>query len=88
MTGTTALELHALLTPADLAARWSITEGHLRNLRYQGRGVPYLKLQGRVAYRISDVRDFEESSRVMTDPAIKTAPRRTLNPFTNSRVSK
>jgi hypothetical protein len=58
--------LGALLLPADLAARWSVTEGHLRNLRYQRVGVPYLKLGGRVAYRVADVATFEQSRRVAT----------------------
>lgn len=65
-----------LLLPRQLADRWSVTTGHLRNLRYQRRGVPFLKLGGRVAYRTSDVLSFENARLVTTDD---------LDSFTGSR---
>lgn len=47
------------LTPPVLAQRWSMSVGHLRNLRYAGAGPAYLKLGGRVVYRLTDIEDYE-----------------------------
>lgn len=50
-----------LLSPLELADRWGVTTGHLANLRHQGQGIGYLKIGGRVAYRLADVLAYEES---------------------------
>ena len=47
------------LTSAHLAKRWSVTVGHLANQRSAGIGPAYLKLGGRVLYRLADVETFE-----------------------------
>ncbi|GAA0530799.1 hypothetical protein GCM10010172_09370 [Paractinoplanes ferrugineus] len=52
------------LTPARLSERWSVTVGHLANQRSEGSGPPYLKLGGRILYRLSDVETYEERSLV------------------------
>ncbi|SNS61777.1 hypothetical protein SAMN06309944_1021 [Micrococcales bacterium KH10] len=51
-----------LLTPAQLAERWSTSLGQLANLRSARRGPNYVKLGSSVRYRLRDVLDFEESS--------------------------
>ena len=42
-----------------LANRWLISPRTLEQWRWQGRGPRYLKIGGRVVYRLSDVEAFE-----------------------------
>ncbi|MEV6304992.1 DNA-binding protein [Actinoplanes sp. NPDC051861] len=60
--GNPATTIH--LSAPDLALRWRVTVGHLANERSAGRGPAYLKLGGRVVYRLADVEDYEERSRI------------------------
>jgi hypothetical protein len=50
-----------LLTDAQLAERWQLSRGTLANQRCQGRGPAYLKIAGRVRYRLSDIEAFEQA---------------------------
>ncbi|WLQ14313.1 DNA-binding protein [Hahella aquimaris] len=50
------------LSQNELARRWSVSLGCLERWRIDGRGPVYLKLHGRVLYRIEDVEEFEEIS--------------------------
>jgi hypothetical protein len=50
--------VHDLLTDAQLAVRWQLSRGTLANRRSQGRGPAYLKLAGRVRYRLSEYRSL------------------------------
>jgi hypothetical protein len=52
------------LTPAHLARRWSVTAGHLANQRSAGIGPTYLKLGGRILYRLVDIEAYEERALV------------------------
>ena len=52
--------------PKELAAYWGCTEGHLSNLRSQGRGPAWLRLGGSVVYAAEDVEAFEAARRVTT----------------------
>ena len=45
-----------------LAKRWLISSRTLEQWRWQGRGPRYLKIGGRVVYRLSDIEAFEASS--------------------------
>jgi hypothetical protein len=57
------------LDSADLAARWRVSEGTLRNWRWSGRGPNALKIGSRVRYRVADVEAFEAvhvQSRIIT----------------------
>jgi hypothetical protein len=45
-----------------LAKRWPISERTLEQWRWQGKGPPYLKIGGRVLYRLCDVEAFESAS--------------------------
>jgi helix-turn-helix protein len=46
----------------NLAERWLISPRTLEQWRWQGRGPRYLKIGGRVVYRLSDVEVFEAAS--------------------------
>jgi Helix-turn-helix domain len=65
--------VHDLLTDAQLAARWQLSRGTLANQRSQGRGPAYLKLAGRVRYRLSDIEAYEQAGFVSREPAATTS---------------
>src|SRR5512132_2193160 len=64
--------VHDLLTDAQLAVRWQLSRGTLANQRSQGRGPAYLKLAGRVRYRLSDIEAYEQAGFVTREPAGST----------------
>ena len=47
------------LNQIDLAARWNISHRTLERWRWTGEGPLYVKLGGRVVYRLEDVEAFE-----------------------------
>lgn len=47
------------LNQRQLAERWDISEASLERWRTEGIGPLYLKLQGRVLYRLEDVEQYE-----------------------------
>ena len=47
----------------DLAARWRMSVRTLERWRSQRQGPPFLKLGGRVVYRVEDVEAFEAAQR-------------------------
>ena len=49
----------AHLTQWDVSRRWRLSPRTLERWRYLGIGLPYLKLGGRVLYRLADVEAFE-----------------------------
>jgi hypothetical protein len=63
-----------LLTDAQLAVRWQLSRGTLANQRSQGRGPAYLKLAGRIRYRLSDIEAYEQAGFVSREPAGTTSP--------------
>jgi hypothetical protein len=65
--------VHDLLTDAQLAARWQLSRGTLANQRSQGRGPAYLKLAGRVRYRLSDIEAYEQAGFVSRERAGTTS---------------
>jgi len=50
------------LDQGRLAARWRMSPRTLEQWRWQGRGPKYLKIGGRVIYRLADVEAFEATS--------------------------
>ena len=50
------------LNQRHLADRWDVSEATLERWRTEGIGPVFLKLQGRVLYRVEDVEDFEVDS--------------------------
>jgi predicted DNA-binding protein (UPF0251 family) len=49
------------LNQKELARRWGISHRTLERWRYTGQGPVFLKLGGRVLYRLADVETFEQS---------------------------
>ncbi|WP_043743558.1 helix-turn-helix transcriptional regulator [Paramagnetospirillum magneticum] len=47
------------LCQKQLAKRWGISHRTLESWRYRGIGLPYLKLGGRIVYRIGDIEAYE-----------------------------
>jgi hypothetical protein len=57
------------LDQADLARRWGMSKRTLERWRCFGEGPSFLKLGGRVLYRLSDVQDYEARRlRTITTP--------------------
>lgn len=54
------LQKHCL-NQKELARRWGLSHRTLERWRYSGEGPAFLKLGGRVLYRIADIEAFEES---------------------------
>ncbi len=50
------------LNQRQLADRWGISEASLERWRSEGIGPVFLKLQGRVLYRLEDVETYESES--------------------------
>jgi len=50
------------LNQVELAERWAISKRTLERWRFQKVGPNYLKLGGRVVYRLKDIEAFEEDS--------------------------
>lgn len=51
------------LTQIELARRWRISPRTLERWRWLGQGPRYLKIGGRVVYRLEDVEAFENEKR-------------------------
>ncbi len=49
------------LNQKQLAARWHLSEASLERWRTEGIGPKFLKLPGRVIYRMVEIEAFEES---------------------------
>jgi hypothetical protein len=47
------------LNQVELARRWKISERTLERWRWLGQGPRFMKLGGRVAYRLEDIEAFE-----------------------------
>ena len=47
------------LTQREMAQRWSKSEAVIERFRSEGRGPVYLKIGGKVLYRLQDVEQFE-----------------------------
>ncbi|AKU16588.1 hypothetical protein [Luteipulveratus mongoliensis] len=50
------------LRPADLATRWACSVATLANRRSAGNGPTYLRIGGRVVYRLADVLAYETAN--------------------------
>ena len=53
------------LNQKDLARRWSMSPKTLERWRWLGDGPPYLKIGGKVLYRIEDVEAFEKDGFIL-----------------------
>jgi len=50
------------LNQRHLAERWDVSEATLERWRSEGIGPVYLKLRGRVLYRVEDIEAYEAAS--------------------------
>ena len=55
-------EPETLLTPEELAQRWSVSVKTLAKWRYEGSGPPYLKIVGQARYRLADILQYEQEA--------------------------
>ncbi len=53
------------LCQVELARRWKVSPRTLERFRYEKKGPPYVKIGGRVVYRISDIEAFEQNGVVL-----------------------
>ena len=60
----TAEPTRQLLTETMLADRWVCSVARLQRWRTVGEGPPYLKIVGKVLYRLKDIEAYEEASLV------------------------
>jgi hypothetical protein len=49
------------ITQQELAIRWNKSKGTIERYRADGKGPQYLRIGGRVIYRIEDIEVFEQS---------------------------
>lgn len=64
------------LNQIELAARWKISPRTLERWRWRGEGPGYIKIGGRVVYRLDDVETYEADRRCSStadQPALKLA---------------
>lgn len=54
------MQTKTCLNQRDLAERWTISARTLERWRWKGGGPAYLKIGGRVVYRIEDVLAYEQ----------------------------
>ena len=58
----------------DLANRWRLSPRTLERWRWERIGPTFLKIGGRVVYRLSDIEDFEQSQvRASVEVPVQTA---------------
>lgn len=65
----------AHLDQRQLARRWHLSPRTLERWRSQGEGPAFLKLGGRVVYRLDDIEAFETQSARTTSPHSPSANR-------------
>lgn len=76
------------LTTAELAARWGVSAGHLRNLRSAGRGPAWTR-PGRVAlYSMASVIEHEQSGQRAEWQCVHCSPLRSEVTALQSEVTK
>ena len=55
------MQTKTCLNQTELAARWTISARTLERWRWTGEGPAFLKIGGRVVYRIEDVQAYEQA---------------------------
>lgn len=74
------------LRPNELADRWRISPRTLERWRWTGDGPRFLKVSGKVLYRIEDIEAFEAANvRTRTDERAVPA---VVQPFTPKRAKR
>ena len=62
------------LNQTQLAARWNISPRTLERWRWIGEGPRYLKIGGRVVYRLADIEAYEAEQLRLTEPESRPPP--------------
>lgn len=60
----TAVIVPELLTSEEVSKLMKISEGTLSNWRNQNRGPTYIKVEGRIRYKLSDIKAYMDAGRV------------------------
>ncbi len=68
------------LNQTELSARWNLSPRTLERWRWLGEGPRYLKLGGRVLYRVEDVEAFESTNAIGTSGQTPTQLHALLQP--------
>lgn len=61
------------LHQVELGRRWSVSPRTLERWRWEGRGPQYLKLGGRVVYRLCDIEAYETDRQRNAMPTLHAA---------------
>jgi hypothetical protein len=56
------------LRTGDLAKRWCMSVKTFERWRWEGRGPRYLKVNGRVLYRLDDIEAYEAENTIDLEP--------------------
>lgn len=59
------------LNQVQLSRRWSLSPRTLEAWRWRGEGPPYLKIRGRILYRLEDIERFEAEN-LVAQPAARS----------------
>lgn len=59
------------LNQTELAVRWTISPRTLERWRFTGEGPKYIKIGGRVAYRLEDIEGYEADQIRQATPGIR-----------------
>jgi len=59
------------LNQTELAARWTISPRTLERWRFTGEGPKFIKIGGRVAYRLEDVEAYEAEQIRQATPGVR-----------------
>lgn len=59
----------AHLNQLELAVRWRVSHRTLERWRWTGEGPRFVKLGGRVVYRVSDIEEYEQAMIRSSTPA-------------------
>jgi hypothetical protein len=62
------------LNQIDLAARWTLSHRTLERWRWTGEGPCFVKLGGRVVYRLEDVEAYEAEQTRQATPGVRRSP--------------
>lgn len=54
-----------MLLQGELARRWKLSPRTLERFRYEKKGPPYVRIGGRVVYRVTDIETFERNGLVL-----------------------
>ncbi len=59
-----------MLLQVELARRWRLSPRTLERFRYERKGPPYIKIGGRVVYRVADIETYERRGLVMPSSSV------------------